>query len=281
MFRTVFLVAMLTWSLASMAAGSGTGCQSEQPSITEYIQAIRLADKTIKRLEQRYKEANHNVVLIARIGSDTPQKRFTRQLSPYWYYTHAGIAIRNQQDGTWQVVHLLNTCNEASSIFAQGLIRFSLDKPFKYRNLIIEIDNKLQKSLTDIVRVDKLATAFHADSSYSSIASPFSLDYQNSNEYILAILSAAMAKPDRTIVNREQAKQYFLTHLRPYFVAEGAKIGFFEALGSSFGLGPGNATLKDHSKNEKRKGEFLFVSVGSVFQMLSTLNRLEGAYEVE
>ncbi|HCH33414.1 MAG TPA: hypothetical protein DE045_10760 [Oceanospirillaceae bacterium] len=276
-----FLAAVLVLALTFVAPARGAACSAEPPKQSEYLQAIQLGFETTQYLEKAYQEQGDMVVLIARIGSLASSKRFQRQLSPYWQYTHAGLVFRDHPSGQWSVVHLLNTCGGQSAIFEQGLMRFSLDKPDVYVNAIVHLKPQLQGALAAVVIKQNLAQAMFQGSQYSSISYPYSLDYQNSNEYILMLLAAAMAPESNQPNNRQQSMGYFLnSKLKAAFQPELVKVGVFESLGSSLGLGPSNATLKDHTRQERRNGKMEFVSVGSLVHWLTQLGQVTHHREI-
>lgn len=280
-FTTISLFLAIIIPSFGYANGSGNHCENSPPTQSEYEKAIQLGFKTQHRLEQLHQQHGDSVVLIARIGSTSPKKRFIKKLGPFWEYTHAGIAYRNHPRGQWTIVHLLNTCNEKSDIFAQGLMRFSLDRPHQYKNAIGRLDPQLQKRLEDVIIKQNLAKQLHGKNLYSSISSPYNLRYQNSNEYILATLVTALAPAHKQPVNRAQAKRFFLnSHLEQKFEPELTKVNFFERLGKSLGVGPGNASLDDHSRKERVKGQIQMVSVGSLFNFLNRLNKLVATAEI-
>lgn len=264
------------------ADASGTPCDTSQPTISEYERAIQLGFKTQQVLENLHQKHGDTVVLIARIGSASPARRFLKKLGPFWEYTHAGLAYRNHPNGAWTVVHLLNTCNKQSGIFAQGLMRFSLDRPHTYKNAIGRLEPKLQQRLENIIVKQGLAKQLHASNNqYSSISSPYNLTYQNSNEYILDTLVTALAPVNQQPKNRRQTKHYFLnSYLANEFEPEITKVSFIERFGKTLGIGPGNASLDDHSRKERRKGQIQMVSVGSLFHFLTRTKRLVSTTEV-
>jgi len=284
-YKAYFLGCLLLLAFTTgnvRANASGTGCETSAPTKNEYEKAIQLGFKTLFELERLYQQKGDEVVLIARVGSQAPAKRFAKRLGDFWQYTHAGIAYRNHPLGKWTVVHLLNTCNKASSIFAQGLMRFSLDKPFRYSNAIGRLDRHLQDRLEEVVIDQDLAIKLHSrGDQYSSVSWPYSLKYQNSNEYILTTLVTAMAPANNQPHNRQQAKLYFINGpVGKHFEPEHVKVGFFERLGKAVGLGAGNASLDDHTLKERSTGRLEFVSVGSLFNVLQKMELLEESIEI-
>ena len=272
--------------LSNQSFAEGSGQQEciagEPPTKQEYEQAIRLGYDTQVILEDLHTKHGDKVVLIARVGSKAPETRFAKRIGDFWHHTHAGIAYRNHSLGQWTVVHLLNTCNKESGIFAEGLMRFSLDKPHKYENAIGRLQPQLQHRLEELIVHKQLGNAFHAGpGTYSSVSSPYNLKYQNSNEYILTTLVAAMMPDNKTYINRQQAMNYLWNSpLRHQFEPEHTKVSFIERIGKSFGLGAGNASLDDHSSKERSKGRLEMVSVGSLFNFLAETDMLTGTMKI-
>lgn len=280
--RKILAAYLLLVASFVQAAGSGTGCETTPPTPEAYSKAIQLGYQTQLKLEQLHAQNGDTVVLISRAGSNTPDKRFNNRVGEFWRYTHAGLAFRDHPNGQWSVVHLLNTCNESSDIFVQGLMRFSLDKPVMYSNAIGLLHPLLQVRLNEVVLQSQLSKAMHeGDDQYSSISSPYNLIYQNSNEYILTLLGAAIAPAEQQPMNADQSKQFFLTSgMHKAFTPEIVKVGFLERVGKAVGVGPGNARLDDHTKKERRKGPFEMVSAGSLYDMLAKMGLLTDSFEI-
>lgn len=279
--RFSVLLLSLWFSFAGNSLANQT-CPSVNPSQGQYEKAIKLGFLTQIKLEQLHQEHGDRVVLLARIGSATPEQRFIKKLGAYWHYTHAGLAYHHHPNGPWTVVHLLNTCNKQSTIFAQGLMRFSLDNPLIYSNAIGRLTPALQQRLEQVVIHNNLAKALHSGpNSYSSVSHPYNNKYQNSNEYILDTLAAALAPDHVTVNNTALAKQVLLqTEPMNLYEPEQTKVKFWELIGKTFNIGPGNASLDDHSRQEKQQGKLEMVSVGSLFAFLQRNNLLVDSFEV-
>ena len=188
-------------------AGRGAGRRNVRPFKWARRGGARpeaLAAKTREVLEN----SGAQVALLGRAGSDAPQKRFVKKIN-FWNYTHGGLVYRGHPDGEWTAVHLLNTCGEKSEVFSQSLTEFYLDNPFEYRTVAAIPSPRLQAALEELIIRRGLAERYHGDV-YSSISYPFSLARQNSNEYVLDTLSAALAfLENRAADDRHAAKEYF------------------------------------------------------------------------
>ncbi|MFT5840741.1 MAG: hypothetical protein ACI9UT_003255 [Flavobacteriales bacterium] len=277
------LLFCLSTSALGADKGSGTGCNDIQMGPQGYQKAAQLSAKVLNYLERKHKSDQTKVVILGRAGSDSPRKRFQRKVSQYWNYTHAGLAYRNHPDGVWTIVHLLNDCAEKSSIYSQSVMKFFVDDPFEYRVVIGTPSIELQDQLEKIIVDRNMATALFNNSVYSSVSNPFNTQRQNSNEYILDTLVLAVAYVDGTtdIFTREQAKDYMLKNdLKKHVFAEQVKVKGLESFGMALGFGPKNATLDDHPRNERNKGNINMVSVGTLLEFLNNLGHLKSTSEL-
>jgi hypothetical protein len=286
MFKTLIIAIVLTsvtFPAWSADKGSGTGCDKIIIGAQGYIKALQMSSKLSDYLEKKHLSDGTSVVLLGRAGSNSPSTRFTRKVSQYWSYTHAGLAYREHPLGQWTVVHLLNDCGQKSSIYQESLSKFFLDDPYEYKVVVAIPDSALQAGLYDLIVNKNLATALFNNSTYSSVSNPFNTKRQNSNEYILDTLTAAMAHMagNRTVFTREQAKDYLISSgLAKKVTPEQVKVKGFESLGLALGFGPENATLDDHPRSERRNGEVSMVSVGTLIEFLSDTNQLVSTTEL-
>lgn len=237
--------------------------------------AVRLSELLASDLQQR----DDRVLLLGRVGSDAPEMRFVRRIGEaqgWWNYTHGGLAFRAPHTDEWEVVHLLNTCDELSGVFRETLEEFFLDNPWEYRAIVAA--PTMQEALMEIVANYDRSFAFYDHSIYSSISYPRSLERQNSTEYVLDVLVAGLAHVSVVqggVSDRLAAKEFFLSSSVAQFQPEAVRVGGVERVGIRLGFGLSNATLADHPSESKRSGEYEFVSVGSLIQFLDTVGMLE------
>ncbi len=282
-YLLVLLYLVMPSTLYAADKGSGTGCKAISIGPQGYSKAAQLSDKVLGYLNKKHADTGAKVVLLGRIGSDSPQKRFQAKVSQYWRHTHAGLAYRNHQDGQWQIVHLLNDCGQESSIYSESMMKFFLDDPYEYKAVIAIPSMDIQDALQTMIVERDMATALFNDSVYSSVSNPFNTQRQNSNEYILDTLVTAVAYVNGTtnIFTREQAKAYMLDNELDQFVeAEEVKVKGLESLGMALGFGPSNASLEDHPKKSRRKGRINMVSVGTLIQFLANQQKLISTAEL-
>lgn len=262
--------------------GSTTECEFKKSAPEKFVNAAQMAFKTQQFLQSLASQPK--VILLGRAGSDSPEKRFKRKVTNTWNYTHAGLAFKNHPSGQWTIVHLLNNCANQSAIYQESMMKFFLDDPYAYRTVIAVPSVKLQLALQEIVVKQQRASMTFQHSQYSSISWPFSLERQNSNEYILDTLVAGIAKirGEHKVMNRHNAKQYLLqTELKSWVQPELVKVKALENLGMLFGIGPDNVTLSDHPGAARRKGMLEMVSVGTLIQFLENAEHLASVEEVK
>jgi hypothetical protein len=263
--------------------GSGTGCDEIKIGREGYTKAIQLGSKLNSYLERKTQKSNTRVVLLGRAGSNSPSERFQKKVSQYWNYTHGALAFKNYPSGQWTVIHLLNDCAEQSSIYAESIMKFFLDDPFEYRVVVAIPSEAVQASLETMIIKREMATALFNNSQYSSVSNPFNTERQNSNEYILDVLVAAIAmeKGVSNIFTREQSKAYLhATELKSFVEPEQVKVKGLESFGMALGFGPKNATLDDHPRSERSSGRINMVSVGTLIQFLDNAGHLVSTTEL-
>jgi hypothetical protein len=213
---------------------------------------IALALKTRDRLEQ----AHAKIVLIGRVGADLSEHGLR--------YSHAGLAWRDNPKGRWLVTHLLNHCGRADSeLFDEGLGKFFLDDPFAYETIIVVPSPSLQEGLVGKL-MSRLPLVLHT-SNYSMMASPFSTRYQNSNQWLLELVAAAMAGTE--IISRSDAQRWL--HDSGYTPSQ-VRISPMKRLGAA--LFKTNVRFDDHNEQEQASGRYQIVSVESVIDFLFRLD---------
>ena len=205
-----------------------------------------------------------DVVLIARGGQD---------LSKYGLrHSHLAFLLR-EDDGQWRAVHLLNPCKTAEShLFREGVATF-IGETSSHTDLRIGVPTPaLRDALKAMLTQPAIqAKALH-EARYSVVAYPFRTEYQNSNQWILEVLGAAMAQvEERTlIVNRTQAQQWLQRHM---YTPSTLHIGVAKRLGARFFVP--NAAVTDHPAGERISGNYSVVTVESVFDFVQQQKGLQ------
>lgn len=246
--------AFALWGL-SQTVMAATPCASRYPPPTTLAAMFDMAQATADRLDAI---DGAQVVVLARGGQD---------LSRYGLrHSHLGFALRDN-DGRWSVRHLLNRCQSASSqLYREGLSNF-IGESATHSDLRLGVPSAaVQSQLGLLLAGDGLpAKALH-ESRYSMVAYPFALAYQNSNQWVLEVLAAAIAASEDatdTVTDRAQA-QAWLQHAgyRPSRL----HIGLARRVGARFAAP--HVAVTDHPLRERVSGRYSVVTVESVFEFL-------------
>jgi hypothetical protein len=178
------------------SALAGQSCSDKPLS----IESLRLGTNTAINVQRALDASKAQVAMVARVGMDLSEYNIR--------YTHAGLVYREKPSEPWRIAHLLNGCGTAvSDLWHEGLGNFFLDDLHSYEAILMlppnaDIEQRLLKALTSA----NTMRAVH-NSAYSMVAYPFSLKYQNSNDWVLETLAVALST-DAVITNRTQAQAW-------------------------------------------------------------------------
>lgn len=250
--RRAGLLLLAPWLLVAPAQ-AGRSCESNHAPKLEMVQrGLTLAGQVHQALDS----SGAQVVLLARAGQD---------LSKYGLrYSHMGFAFRMPQPGgahVWRVLHKLNHCKSADAdLYLQGLGEFFLDDPWRFEAAWVTPAEPLQARLLPLLQSRVRAVGLH-ERRYSVVAYPWSARYQQSNQWLIEVLAAAM---EPRITSRAEAQAWLRqSGYRPTVL----KIGPLTRLGGR--LTAANVAFDDHP-NEKRFADRIeTVTVDSVFDWLS------------
>jgi len=234
--------------LACTAAHAGRSCEIRPPTPDALSKGLALAAMTSDALDA----TGARVVVLARAGQDL-RKYGLR-------YSHMGYAYKADPAGPWRVLHELNQCKtDSSSLYRQGLCEFFLDDPWRYETAWVVPAPDIQQRLLALIADDQRAKSLH-ERHYNVVAYPWSDKYQQSNQWTIETLAAAM---EPGIESRERAqawlkyKGYEPTTLR---------LGPFTRLGAE--LTSANVAFDDHPNSKRFSDRIETVTVDSVFAWL-------------
>jgi len=248
MFFTVFLSVLMPMP----SAFAGANCQEKQP---DPLMLAKAGEKALQ-LQKILNQHNARVVIVSRVGSD---------MSKYGiHFTHAAFIAKDLPgyQGKWTVVHLLNQCGTArSAIYRQGLFNFFADDlhtmDFSFSVPSVDVQNKILALL-------KAPHKLH-NPHYSMLAYPFSTQYQNSNQWVLEVLTAA----ESGAKNREDVQQVLVTNnFKPGYVQIDGMTKFGANLFSA------NVQFDDHPRAEQQSGNYSVITVDSLLNYLKQRNTL-------
>jgi hypothetical protein len=188
LLRALLFAAVVLCGTLPAAAGSLRFCDNGQPlGAREQDRLLRFAAV----VQQVLDDAGRKVALVSRTGLDL--HRFGL------LYSHAGLAVRGEADGRWSVRQLYYACDERRPrIYDQGLPGFVLgtdDARIGHVSLVLLPEGD-GAPVARAARDNALALRL-LGADYSANAFPFSLRYQNCNQWVVELLAAAWgALPD-------------------------------------------------------------------------------------
>ncbi|MBO9768975.1 MULTISPECIES: DUF2145 domain-containing protein [Xanthomonas] len=249
-------IALLVLATLPLSATATTPrCVPRYPTPQATAAMFDMATSTAQALDAL---PDAKVVLLARGGQD---------LSRYGLkHSHLAFAVRDD-DGIWRVRHLLNRCkSDASQLYVEGLSNFvgesAVSHDLRVGVLTPAIQQRLRALLSDS---GELAHRLH-ETRYSMVAYPFSTDYQNSNQWVLEVLAAALAADAQppTVIGDRRASQAWLQAAR--YHPSILHLDLKQRVGARFVAA--NATTTDHPVGERVSGNHSVVTVESVFNFL-------------
>ena len=254
------LLAMSALAVAPAQADS-LACRERHPGPEVQAAMFDVAWTTAERLQAL---PQGEVVIAARGGQD---------LSRYGLrHSHLAFLLR-EEDGRWRALHLLNRCKtDRSQLYREGLGNF-VGESGQHIDLRIGVPSApLQAALKAMLAAPALQPKALHESRYNVAAYPFATDYQNSNQWVLEVLAAAMAQADGAapMVERAQVQQWLRQQKYQPSVLH---IGLGKRIGAR--LFVANATTTDHPASERISGNYSVVTVESVFDFLHQHSQLQ------
>ena len=153
-------------------------------------------------IKQELDRSGATVALIARSGVDL--SRFGLR------YSHAGVILEASHNTAWSVRQLYYACDdERPRLYDQGLsgFLFGTDDPTIGYVSIVLPNGTEAATLERAARDDALALRLLA-ASYSANAYPFSVSYQNCNQWVAELLATAWGALEDTPDLRERAQRW-------------------------------------------------------------------------
>jgi hypothetical protein len=196
----LLLLAAALWSCTQGAQASSASLQfCDAPAPMTARQADRLL-RFAALIKQELDRSGETVALVARSGVDL--SRFGLR------YSHAGISLKASGNAPWSVRQLYYACDERRSrLYDQGLsgFLFGTDDPDAGYVSIVLLDGTAAAMLERAALDAGLALHLLA-ASYSANAYPFSVSYQNCNQWVAELLASAWGALDDGPGLRERAQ---------------------------------------------------------------------------
>lgn len=241
-------VVAVTFAVVSFAAHAGQACVERRQSPEEVRAALTLALDVTQALDR----SGAHVAIVARVGRD---------LSRYGLrYSHVAFAWRDHPRGAWTMVEELNRCGTAESgLFDDGLGDFFLDDMFAYEAAIVVPSSEAQRRIGALLAAG--AGGRLHEPHYNLVAYPWSTRYQNSNQWVLETVGAALS--DRPMHDRAEAQAWLRTKgFRPATI----HLNALERLGSE--ATRANVAFDDHPLDRRMAGQIDVVSAESVLDFI-------------
>jgi hypothetical protein len=236
--------------IAVGAAQAGRSCEARPPSASAVERSMALAQHTAERLGA----SGAQVVVLARAGQN---------LSEYGLrYSHLGLAYRDGDgpSAAWRVVHKLNACGSAqAAVYRQGLGEFFLDDLYRYEAAIVVLQPDVQARLLPALRDNARLARLHTPD-YSMVAYPWSVRYQQSNQWAIETLASTQ---DPGAATRERAQAWLR---RQGYEPTTLHISALKRLGAR--VTAANVAFDDHPNAKRFSDRIETVTVDSVFQWL-------------
>lgn len=236
----------------TVLTGSGCGKDASNPALL-----AAAGDKAIA-LKNILDRQNPQVAIISRVGSNMDEYNL--------HYTHGAFVVRNYpgREGYWTVIHLLNHAGtKMSSLYAQGLLNFFMDDLYNLDFRVTIPTPDLQQKIIDVLN-SPLKLQLH-NSNYSLIAYPFSTQYQNSNQWLIEVITTATTGVTtrvsaQRVLQKEKYKPSILNVRLP------TKIGaqLFKA----------NVQFDDHPLVERSSSQYSVVTVESLVAYLKDRHKV-------
>lgn len=154
--------------------------------VEDLVQQGKLATTLVDYLDETNANNGTSAAVVGRSGT-------VRDNHPM-DYTHAGIFTKSTQ-GNWIVSELLE-CGSVSKIWERGAWAFFMAKSPSYKAIVAPVE--VEKFDKEIYMRDPILQAMH-NPNYNLISNPHSLDYQNSNEWILDLLSFSKSESNAAL----------------------------------------------------------------------------------
>jgi hypothetical protein len=199
-FRLLLLAAAL-WCGAQGAHAASAPLLCDRPAPMSARQEDRLL-RFAALVKQQLDSSGATVALIARSGLDL--SRFGLR------YSHSGVSLRASDNAPWSVRQLYYACDERRPrLFDQGVsgFLFGTDDPdVGYVSLVLP--NGAEAAALERAALDDALALRLLAASYSANAYPFSVSYQNCNQWVAELLAAAWGALDDAPDLRERAQRW-------------------------------------------------------------------------
>lgn len=208
----------------------------------------------------------NKIFLIGRMGQNLDEYNVK--------YSHGAFLFKN--NANWEVFHELNDCSsDQSTIFNEGVLNFFLDDLYKYNSIIISFDSDTNTKLREVL-LDKASIKEAHNSHYNLLSYPFNAKYQNSNGWLLEIISRAMAKKKNQEIHTHEDFISFIqsVHYQPAVL----NVSMLKRLGGR--MFKANIAFDDQPFDERMAGHIRTYTFDGLFDFLKQQKIVSQSMEI-
>jgi hypothetical protein len=234
---------------APLLAQAGQPCENKPLAPHEIVLSMDLAQRTVAALDA----SGAQVALVSRAGQD---------LSKYGLrYSHMGIVVRDHPAGRWTVVHALNDCGTAvSGLYNEGMGNFFLTDLYRLEAQLLIPGADAQAKLARLVAT-RTPLRLH-EARYNMLSYVYATQYQNSNQWVLETIAAALA-PGGQVETRAEAQSWLRSRgFQPPTIEIPAAV----RLGAR--MFRANVAFDDHPFDRRMAGQIDTVSTDAVLRLM-------------
>ena len=234
---------------APLLAQAGQPCENKPLAPHEIVLSMDLAQRTVAALDA----SGAQVALVSRAGQD---------LSKYGLrYSHMGIVVRDHPAGRWTVVHALNDCGTAvSGLYNEGMGNFFLTDLYRLEAQLVIPGPETQAKLAKLVAT-RTPLRLH-EPRYNMLSYVYSTQYQNSNQWVLETIAAALA-PNGQVEPRAEAQSWLRSRgFQPPTIEIPAAV----RLGAR--MFRANVAFDDHPFDRRMAGQIDTVTTDAVLRLM-------------
>ncbi|CAN7382245.1 DUF2145 domain-containing protein [Massilia sp. LjRoot122] len=247
--RLFVVAAVVAAALAAAPARAGQPCEERPLAPHEVVLSMDLAQRTVQALDA----SGAQVALVARAGQDLSRYRLR--------YSHMGIVVRDHPKGRWTVVHALNDCGSAvSGLYHEGMGNFFLTDLYRHEAQLVIPGPEAQARLAQLA-VTRTPLRLH-EPRYNMLSYVYSTKYQNSNQWVLETLAAAMAPPGQVETRAEAQRWLRSIGFQPPTV----EISAATRLGAR--MFRANVAFDDHPYERRMAGQIDTITTDAVVRMV-------------
>ncbi len=243
-------------ALLAGPAQAGRSCEARPLQVWTLERSLTLAERTLNALDA----SGAQVALLARAGQD---------LTKYGLrWSHLGLAYKaparaGEDEGrgyVWRVLHKLNHCGtQEAALYRQGLGDFFLDDLWRLEAAWVVPTREVQLKLHALLLDERRARALH-HKPYNLVSYPWSRTYQQSNQWAIETLAAAL---EPSVYSRERAQEWLRYQGYEPTVL---RLGPLTRMGAR--VGAANVAFDDHPNEKRYSDRIETVTVDSVFAWL-------------